>query len=347
MSGIKQVMGNPGMTRRHSAKMLQNLAQIEVVDVPNLRKGSMNFGHNSSGSSSTIRYTVPQDKSVIFCDAHTREVVLVVLRDVVSNQNVKREMAEISQEVTKCRYSDEYKDKHGYTNPAVKERRETVLGFAEGMVSLLWHIILNRLPAGVFCGYDTARGGYILPKKLPPPKMYHGDTNGTFTFGVNGQSVLFCIEDSVEEDNSHSTPLSLHLSAYRNSLSYHGMKNDWTIAYAANNPARPSSINNLFLEDYGIVVLPASNTVTAWRTRLYRGPRLHDMVDGLDRLLSSGSHHSDYQGSFSPGSSHGMARTAVVNRSLRKRKRLGPGDVDPDDDVDQIPSKKIKIEPYA
>ncbi|KAI1371327.1 hypothetical protein F4677DRAFT_457287 [Hypoxylon crocopeplum] len=225
---------------------------------------------------SRLQYIIKQDESVIFRDADTKKVFLVVLRKFVPDEDVRKTMVDICQEIIKYRRDDRREDPgrlvhYGYTcgsrhdpklqlaTPCIsmdtdfkRERERKLNNEAQGMA---WIIIADY--------NDT-----ISENDLPRMDMLRDDD--TFTFKQ-------------------------------------------IIALAANAPKDPTKGGNFYLASYGIMMYPASNTVSAWVLGDHHGTTLYEM-----KTRANG--RDDYEvredGDFNTGLVFEISRAMKADRQI-------------------------------
>ncbi|KAI0012424.1 hypothetical protein F4779DRAFT_65363 [Xylariaceae sp. FL0662B] len=248
---------------------------------------------------SRLKYIVAQDESVIFRDADTKEITLVILRNFIPDENLRKTMVNVCKEVIKYRRDDRREDPgmlvhFGYTcgsrhdpqirlaapcvrlNTAEKQETERQLNNkAQGMAGLVWNMMRSRLPAELIADYNDT----ILENDFPRMDMMKDDE--TFTFKLRGKNVTF----KTGTDGGLELPPPSGLSAINYARHTHKETNgnNWILACTCNAPEDASKGGNFYLASYGIMLLPASNTLSAWHPTDYHGTTLYEMMEGPER----------------------------------------------------------------
>ncbi|KAH9883872.1 hypothetical protein F4778DRAFT_800593 [Xylariomycetidae sp. FL2044] len=245
---------------------------------------------------SRLQYRILQDESVIFRDADTKEVVLVVLRDFVPDEALRLTMVDLCKEIIKNRRDDRREDPgqlvhFGYTcgsrhepciqlaasclrlNTAAKVRNEKQLNIkAQGMAGIVWNLMKSRLPAEIIADYNDT----ILENDFP--RMDMGREVNSFEFSVRGKKVVF-------DDLELPPPSALSAINYARHTHRESNGNNWILALTANAPADATKGGNFYLASYGIMLCPATNTVTAWHPTDYHGTTLYEMQEGPEKRM--------------------------------------------------------------
>ncbi|KAI1136383.1 hypothetical protein F5Y05DRAFT_420136 [Hypoxylon sp. FL0543] len=225
-----------------------------------------------------LQYIIPQDESVIFRDADTKEIVLV--------------------EAIKYRRDDRREDPgmlvhFGYTcgsrhQPQIqlaaccvrlstkekREREDRLNRNAQGMAGLVWNLMKSRLPPEIIADYNDT----IRKNDFPRMDMMRDDE--TFTFEVHGRKVTF---ETGENGLELPPPSGLSAINYARYTHKEVNGNNWIVACTCNAPDDPTKGGNFYLASYGIMMLPASNTVSAWHPGDHHGTTLYEMVEGKER----------------------------------------------------------------
>ncbi|KAI0390419.1 hypothetical protein F5Y17DRAFT_468965 [Xylariaceae sp. FL0594] len=241
-----------------------------------------------------LRYIIPQDESVIFRDAETKQVVFVVLRDFLADEAVRESMISVCKELTNSRRDDRREDPgrlthFGYTagsrhdrqiqtaapntrqDTAPKRRREAQLSTrAQGMAGIIWNLMRSKFSAEIIADYND------LIAECDFPRMDLGRDDETFTFSIDGKDVTF-------RDLELPPPSGLTSINYARHTHNETNGNKWVIAFTANAPRNPNRGGNFYLASYGIMLEPASNTATAWQSSDYHGTTLYEMKEGPER----------------------------------------------------------------
>ncbi|RYP18851.1 hypothetical protein DL767_009753 [Monosporascus sp. MG133] len=243
---------------------------------------------------SRLRYVIKQDESVMFRDADTKELVLVVLRNFIPDDNIRETMIEICREILKYRRDDRREDPgmpvhFGYTcgsrhEPRIqmaapnirldtheKQEREGLLNVkAQGMTGLLWNLMRSRLPPEIIAEYND------LIEKYDLPSMDMMREDDTFSFKIDGKEVTF-------RDLELPAPSGLSAINYARYRHKEINGNNWIVACTCKAPRSPDKGGNFYLASYGIMMEPASNTVSAWRPTDYHGTTLYEMMEGPEK----------------------------------------------------------------
>ncbi|KAI0114571.1 hypothetical protein F4776DRAFT_673844 [Hypoxylon sp. NC0597] len=254
-----------------------------------LRRGIIDFDY------SRLKYIIQQDESVIFRDADTKDIVLVVLRNFIPNEELRRSMIRTCQEIIKYRRDDRREDPgklvhFGYTcgsrhNPQIqmaapsikldtplKQDREYRLNSdAQGMAGIMWNLMRSRLPPEIIADYNDM----IRENDLPRMDMMRDEK--TFTYKVDGENVTFETGSNGLELPPPSALSAINYARYTHT-EVNG--NNWIVACTCHAPRDPTKGGNFYLASYGIMMLPASNTLSAWHPGDYHGTSLYEMKEG-------------------------------------------------------------------
>ncbi|CAJ2506820.1 Uu.00g080060.m01.CDS01 [Anthostomella pinea] len=243
---------------------------------------------------SRLQYIIPQSESVIFRDADTKELVMVVLRSFMPDEGVRGTMVELCKDILKARRNDRREDPgmlvhFGYTcgsrhdpqiqlaapcvrlNTVAKQQSEEQLNIrAQGMAGLTWNMMKSRLPLEITATYNDMIEAYDLPR------MDMGRDDDAFTFQLKGQDVTF---------QGLELPPPSGLSAINYARHTHTETNgdNWIVACTCNAPDDPTKGGNFYIASYGIMMEPATNTVSAWHPPDYHGTSLYEMTEGPER----------------------------------------------------------------
>ncbi|XXH01269.1 hypothetical protein Hte_007623 [Hypoxylon texense] len=239
-----------------SDEQYEYIAEIEIVE------RSMLKAPYPSAYDSRFQYVIPQDKSVIVRDADTREVVLIVLRDVFPDAAVRQRIMEACREVVDYRQDGRCDVKY---LQHTRERDAAVNGRAQETAGVVWNAVRSRLPRGIVPGHSDVVKKYDLP-----PSIDVGCGDGTLgAFRMNGENVAFCIEDGGVE---LLPPSTLSAVRYAQTCQQGPGADGWIATYTTYAPAEFFQGGTFSLGQYGIVVLPSVNAVTAWHPRHYHSP---------------------------------------------------------------------------
>ncbi|KAI1489216.1 hypothetical protein F5X96DRAFT_684239 [Biscogniauxia mediterranea] len=243
---------------------------------------------------SRLRYIVRQDESVIFRDADTKELSLVILRNFIPDEDLRETMVELCKEIIKNRRDDRREDPgmlvhFGYTcgsrhdpqiqlaasslrlNTEAKRRNEEQLNHrAQGMAGVMWNLMRSRLPSEIIDDYNDT----ILENDFP--RMDMGREDNTFTFQVGGDDITFKGLELPPPSGISAINYARHTHKETNG-------NNWVLACTCHAPKDPTKGGNFYLASYGIMMEPASNTVSAWHPKDYHGTTLYEMKEGKER----------------------------------------------------------------
>ncbi|KAI1082674.1 hypothetical protein F5B20DRAFT_597631 [Whalleya microplaca] len=249
---------------------------------------------------SRLQYIVAQDESVIFRDADTKEISLVVLRNFIPDEELRKNMVEVCKEVIKYRRDDRREDPgmlvhFGYTcgsrhdpqirlaascvklnTPEKQENERQLNNKAQGMAGLVWNLMRSRLPPEIIADYNDT----ILENDYPRMDMMKDD--GTFAFKLRGNDVV-TFKTGTEGGLELPPPSGLSAINYARHTHKETNGNNWILACTCNAPEDPTKGGNFYLASYGIIMLPASNTVSAWHPTDYHGTTLYEMIEGPER----------------------------------------------------------------
>ncbi|KAI0142829.1 hypothetical protein GGR57DRAFT_519159 [Xylariaceae sp. FL1272] len=250
-----------------------------------LRRGIVNLEKEK------LQYIIPQNESVIFRDADTKNLVLVILRNAVPSEPLRKTMVDTCKEILRNRRSDRREDPgqlvhFGYTsgsrcdrqiqmaapsnklNTTAKIRNEARLNIkAQGMAGIVWNLMKSKLPTEIIDNFNN------MIEDCDFPRMDMGRDDETFTFHVEGKDVTF-------EGLELPSPNGLSSINYARYTHMEVNGNDWVLAYSANAPENPNKGGNFYVASYGIMLEPASNTISAWHPTDYHGTTLYEMMEG-------------------------------------------------------------------
>ncbi|KAI1326004.1 hypothetical protein F5Y16DRAFT_400724 [Xylariaceae sp. FL0255] len=241
-----------------------------------------------------LQYIIPQDESVIFRDADTKALVMVVLRDFIPSEPLRQTIIDVCKEIIRNRRDDRREDPgqlvhFGYTcgsrhdrqiqmaascvrlNTAVKQQNEIrVNEKAQGMAGIVWNLMKSKLPEEITSDYNDMIDDYDFPR------MDMGRDDEVFTFQVEGEDITF-------EGLELPPPSGLSAINYARHTHKETNGNNWIIACTANAPDDPEKGGNFYNASYGIMMMPASNTVSAWHPTDHHGTTLYEMMEGPER----------------------------------------------------------------
>lgn len=200
---------------------------------------------------SELQYIIKQDESVIFRDADTQELVLIILRGFVPDEDVRETLVNVGQEILKYRRDDRREDPgmlvhFGYTcgsrhNPQIqlatpcvrmksqnnRDRERELNGKAQGMAGMLWNMMRSRMPAEIIDAYNDM----IEDHDLPRMDMMRPDD--TFSFPLGGKAVTF----KGLELPPPSAMSAINYARYTHK-EYNGI--NWVVAFTSRAPKSPS-----------------------------------------------------------------------------------------------------------
>ncbi|KAJ2988777.1 hypothetical protein NUW58_g3797 [Xylaria curta] len=237
-----------------------------------------------------LQYIVPQNESVIFRDADTHELILVVIRHLVPEEGIRKSMVDVCQELMRSRCDDRQNDPgrmvhFGYTcgsrygrqiqlatpnmrmdTPATQRREERLNVKAQGMAGIVWNLMRSKLPPEIISDYND------MINEEDFPRMDMGRDDEAFMFQVEDRKVTFY-------DLELPPPSALAAINYARHTHIEANGNNWIVAYTANAPGDPDKGGNFYVASYGIMVEAASNAASAWRPSDYHGTTLYEMAE--------------------------------------------------------------------
>ncbi|KAI0121950.1 hypothetical protein F4814DRAFT_457819 [Daldinia grandis] len=266
----------------------QQYQEDELRRDPQYTKGS--YQEIMDLDCSHLKYIVPQEESVIIRDINTRETVLIVLRDSIPDEDLQKKMIGVCRELVKSHQynKSEYPGMFchiGYTCGSQKDPQirlaascvklnehdkingETELNNkAQGMAGMMWNLMKSQFPPQIVTHYNnTVRGN-----DFPPIDIMKNDE--TFTCEVGDEGAMA----STGEGELRLFPPSGMTSVYYARHTHtEANGNSWIIACTVNAPDSTTNGSDVYLASYGIMVLPATNTVSAWHPWDYHGTSLH------------------------------------------------------------------------
>ncbi|KAI0848795.1 hypothetical protein F5Y00DRAFT_270007 [Daldinia vernicosa] len=236
-----------------------------------------------------FQYIVPHEESVIFRDIETKETVLVVLRDFIPDEDLRNIMMRVCREIVKTRLDDEREDPKlrcdfGYTccsqqDPEIRlaasciklntEEEIELDDTAQGVAGIVWNLMKSRFPPEITDNNTNRENGF--------PRISMTKDGASFTFKAGGEDVEF----ETGEDGSEQPPLPGMSGVYYARHTHTEVDgNSWIIACTVNTPDSTTANDNLYLASYGIMVLPTTNTASAWRPWDYHSASLYKKESG-------------------------------------------------------------------
>ncbi|KAK6073282.1 hypothetical protein SCUP515_06894 [Seiridium cupressi] len=259
---------------------------------------------------SKLQYTIPQDESVIFRDADTKEIFMIILRNFFPDDQLRMDMVDTCRWILKYRRDDRREDPgqlvhFGYTcgsrhDPGMdlarnrrkitdREHRE-LNNAAQGMAGIGWNMLRGRMPQFIIDDYNNTiksipgcprmdmRKTKELRRTKKEREMAEGVDN-TFSYEVDGCNITFNRSGDLE------LPPPSGLAGYNYARFTHQENNgnEWFVAVTCIAADDPSIGGNFYNASYGIMMLAASNTISAFKPTDFHGTTLFEMVvpDGV------------------------------------------------------------------
>ncbi|KAK6214555.1 hypothetical protein LQW54_004276 [Pestalotiopsis sp. IQ-011] len=247
---------------------------------------------------SKLQYIIPQDESVIFRDADTKDIFMVILRDFIPDDELREDMIATCRQILRYRRDDRREDPgqlvhFGYTcggrhKPTVglaanrryispKDHRE-LNNACQGMAGIGWNMLRSRLPQLIIDDYNECI------KSIPGcPRMDMEPTKGVkddlFAYNVGGRDLTF----NEAGDLELPPPSGLSAVNYARFTHRENNGNEWFIAATLLAADSPAIGGNFYNASYGIVMEAASNTVSCFKPQDYHGTTLYEIVipDGV------------------------------------------------------------------
>lgn len=288
---------------------------------------------------SRLQYTIPQDESVIFRDADTKEIFLIVLRNFVPDEELRQDFVRTCRQILEVRRDDRREDPgqlvhFGYTcgsrhRPDVQlatnckrispERHRELNNETQGMAAIGWNMLRSRVPQEIIDDYnDTV-------VSIGCPRMDMGKTgDAKFAYRVGGAALTF---NAAGEGLELPPPSGLSAVNYARFTHRENNGNRWFVAVTCLAAADPRIGGNFYNASYGVMMLAASNTVTAFQPTHYHGTTLYEIEldpwprDGYERRPDGGENIG-----FSFEVSKGLRnakRSGDARRSGRARRAAG------------------------
>ncbi|KAI1647733.1 uncharacterized protein F4817DRAFT_358535 [Daldinia loculata] len=238
------------------------------------------------------KYIIQPNESVIIRDEHTNKIVLIVLRDLVPHQSLASAMEDVCVELaTKCPF--ERQDDPGtlvhfaYTCGSRQNfqiqlatpKRGPNMGpnyelqsKAQGVAGLLWNMLRCRLPDEIIDDFNDTVHRHHLPRM---DMMKAPDTS--FAFEIGSRNVRF--PTGTGADFELPPPSGLISYNYARYTHNEVNANNWVIGYTTHAPDDHTKGGNFYLAQYGVLLLPASNTAWSWQPTDHHGTTLFEMTD--------------------------------------------------------------------
>ncbi len=283
---------------------------------------------------SRLQYIIKQDESVMFRDADTEELVLVILRNALPDDAVRETMIDVGRGLFRYRRDDRREDPgmlvhFGYTcgsrkapqiqlaspctrtdTPEKQDRERQLRDDCQGMAGVLWNMMRSRLPAEVPEAFDDV----IEKQDLPRMDMMRDDEN--FSFQIDGKRVTF-------RDLDLPPPSAMSAINYARYTHKESNATNWIVAYTSKAPPDPNRGGNFYLASYGIMLEPNTNTVSAWRPSDYHGTTLYEMKEGAEKRAG---YEVRYDGDMNTGMvfevSRAMKNARLMTGWLHERQKL-------------------------
>ncbi|KAI0377192.1 hypothetical protein F5Y04DRAFT_189981 [Hypomontagnella monticulosa] len=244
---------------------------------------------------SRLQYVIQPEESAVFRDADTGEIVLVVLRNFVPDEDIRESMVDICKEIIPTRIDARRDDPgmlvhFGYTcgsrtigltrlaaskarldSVAAVKREKNINAKAQGMAGIVWNLMKSRLPPEITADFNDMIEKYNLPRM----NMQRKDTD--FTFKVDGEDITF---HTGENGLELPPPTAMSAINYARHTHTEINGNNWVVAITAHAPEDPTKGGNFYQASYGIMMLPATNTASAWNARDHHGTTLYEMKEG-------------------------------------------------------------------
>ncbi|KAI1805613.1 hypothetical protein F4811DRAFT_514523 [Daldinia bambusicola] len=158
-------------------------------------------------------------------------------------------------------------DKDSNSTPAIDAENE-----AQGMAGIVWNLMKSKFPPEIIADFNDT----IRKSDLPRMDMMKDDE--TFTFEVGSEDVTFETGENGLELPPPSATATVNRAGETETEDWYA--NSWVASYTVNAPEDHTKGGNFYLASYGILVLAASNTATAWRHLDFHGTTLYEMEPG-------------------------------------------------------------------
>lgn len=247
---------------------------------------------------SRLQYNIPQHESVIFRDADTKEIFMVILRDFIPDDELRKDMVATCRQIIKYRRDDRREDPgqlvhFGYTcgdrsKPTVKlaansryiapKQLRELNNASQGMAGIGWNMLRSRLPQFIIDDYnDTIKDIVGCPRMDMEPTK--GVKNDLFSYNIKGEELTF----NEAGDLELPPPSGLSAINYARFTHRENNGNEWFIAVTCLAAEKPDIGGNFYNASYGIMMQAASNTVSCFKPNDYHGTTLYEIIipDGV------------------------------------------------------------------
>ena len=181
-----------------------------------------------------------------------------------------------------------------------RERERKLNVKAQGMAGVLWNMMRSRMPPQIINAYNDMIDDHDLPRM----DMMRNDD--TFSFRVGGKAVTF-------RDLELPPPSAMSAINYARYTHREYNGNNWVVAFTSSAPKSPARGGNFYLASYGIMMEPATNTVSAWHPTDYHGTTLYEMSEEPGKRPG---HEARLDGEMNTGVIFEVSR-AIKNARLR------------------------------
>ncbi|KAI1856529.1 hypothetical protein JX265_011488 [Neoarthrinium moseri] len=238
---------------------------------------------------SRLQYKIPQDESVVFLDADTKEIFMVILRNFFPDDDLRMDFVSICREIIKYRRDDRREDPgqlvhFGYTcgsrhQPGMQlakncrkispKNHRALNNASQGMAGIGWNMLRGRLPQEIIDDYnDTIEA-------IGCARMDMGKTgDDTFAYNIGGELVTF----NEHGDLQLPPPSGLSAVNYARFTHKENNGNKWFVAVTCIAASDSSIGGNFYNASYGIMMEAADNTVSAFQPSDYHGTTLYEIV---------------------------------------------------------------------
>ncbi|KAH9943786.1 hypothetical protein B0H21DRAFT_865180 [Amylocystis lapponica] len=253
-----------------------------------------------------INRVVAEDENVIFYDAKTGDVVLMVVRNFCADADILQWVDEVIQSMVPLK-KDIWKEdpgemvQIGYTAGArsqpsfdwarnlksKKHSPEFICSLdykCSSVFALFWNMLLGCLPDQIIddlTNYLDATG--ICRMDASGSRT---SSHGEYTVKKGDDAVVFRDVELAPPTGVFAVNYARHgpdhdCTAYANfcaarAMHYEHMPHNYAISWTTNRRGTSSAGSNFYLAKYGIKVVAAANTMVAWRSRDIHGMNLQD-----------------------------------------------------------------------